>query len=67
MLPEPSSEANYDADSESILPLFEDRLGYGIEEEYVQSPTRPRHVGVYMSGPENGGERGGGSQFDPNC
>ena len=32
----------------------------------MQSPIRPRHVGVYMSGPENGGEHGGGSQFDPN-
>ena len=54
---EQDTEADYDADSESILPLFEDRLGYGIEEEYVQSPTRPRQVGVYMSG--------GGNQFDP--
>ena len=66
MLPELGSEPDYDADSESILPLFEDRLGYGIEEEYVQSPIRSRHVGVYMSGPDNGGERGRGSQFDPN-
>ena len=35
MLSEPGSEPDYDTDSESILPLFEDRLGYGIEEEYV--------------------------------
>ena len=56
ILSEPGSEPDYDADSESILPLFEDRLGYGIEEEYVQSPMHPHHVGVYMSG---------GNQFDP--
>ena len=31
MLPEPDSEPDYDADSESILPLFENRLGYGID------------------------------------
>ena len=31
-LAEPCMEPGYDADSESILPLFEDRLGYGIEE-----------------------------------
>ena len=32
---------DYDADSESILPLFEDRLGYGIEEEdYEESPVK---------------------------
>ena len=30
MLSELDSEPDYDADSESILPLFEDRLGYGI-------------------------------------
>ena len=59
-------ELDYDADSESILPLFEDRLGYGIEEEYEKSPVHPRHVGVYMSGPKNGGDNAGGSQFDPN-
>ena len=51
MLPESGSEPDYDADSESILPLFEDRLGYGVEDEYVKSPIRPRHVGVNMSGP----------------
>ena len=45
------SDPDYDADSESILPLFEDRLGYGIEEEdYEESPVRARVVGVYMSG-----------------
>ena len=44
MLPEPGSEPDYDAGLESILPLFEDRLGYGIEEEYVQSPIRPRQA-----------------------
>ena len=66
MLPQSDSESGYDADSESILPLFEDRLGYGIEEEYVQSPIRPRHVGVYMSGPDNGADNAGGNQFDPN-
>ena len=48
MLLEPDLEPDYHADSESILPLFEDRLGYGIEEEYVQSPARPRHVGVLI-------------------
>ena len=53
-------EPDYDADSESILPLFEDQLGYGIEEEdYAESPVRARVVGVYMSG-------NSGSQFDPN-
>ena len=56
MLSEPGSELDYDVDSESILPLFGDRLGYGAEEEYVQLPVRPCHVGVYMSG---------GNQFDP--
>ena len=61
-LAEPCMEADYDADSESILPLFEDRLGYGIEEEYVQSPTCPRHVGVYVNSTDNAG----GNQFDPN-
>ena len=41
------SDSDYDADSESILPLFEDRLGYGIEEEdYEESPVRTRVVGV---------------------
>ena len=54
-----SSDPDYDADSESILPLFENRLGYGIEEEYYEeSPVRARVVGVYMSG-------NGGNQFDP--
>ena len=53
MLSEPGSEPDYDVDLESILPLFEDRLGYGVEEEYVQSPVRPHHVGVYMSGEIN--------------
>ena len=49
-LSESGSEPDYDVDSESILPLFEDRLGLGVEEEdYVQSPARPCHVGVYMS------------------
>ena len=58
-LAEPCMEPGYDADSESILPLFEDRLGYGIEEEeYEESPVRARVVGVYMSG-------NGGNQFDP--
>ena len=39
--------------------MFEDRLGYGVEEEdYAESPVRARVVGVYMSG-------NGGSQFDP--
>jgi hypothetical protein len=53
-----SSEPDYDADSESILPLFEDQLGYGIEEEdYVELPVRARNVGVYMSG-------AGGNQLD---
>ena len=28
MLQDPSSDSDYDADSESILPLFEDRFGY---------------------------------------
>ena len=57
--PEMLQDSDYDADSESILPLFEDRLGYGIEEEdYEESPVRARVVGVYMSGNE-------GSQFDP--
>ena len=56
-LAEPYMEPGYDADSESILPLFEDRLGYGIEEEdYADSPVRARVVGVYMSG--NGGKIG---------
>ena len=59
--PESDPEPDYDADSESILPLFEDRLGYGIEEEYVQSSTRPRHVGVYVNSADNVG----GNQFDP--
>ena len=59
MLQDSSSDPDYDADSESILPLFEDRLGYGIEEEdYAESPVRARVVGVYMSG-------NGGNQFDP--
>ena len=59
MLQDPSSDPDYDADSESILPLFEDRLGYGIEEEdYEESPVRARVVGVYMSG-------NGGNQFEP--
>ena len=66
MLPEPDSEPDYDADSESILPLFEDRLGYGIEEENVQSTVHPRHVGVYMSGPDYGGENGVGDRSDAN-
>ena len=66
MLPELGSEPDYDADSESIFPLFEDLLGYGIEEEYLQSPVCQRHVGVYMSGPNNGANNTGGSQFDPN-
>ena len=58
-LAEPYMEPGYDADSESILPLFEDRLGYGIEEEdYEESPVRARVVGIYMSG-------NGGNQFDP--
>ena len=53
------SDPDYDVDSESILPLFEDRLGYGIEEEdYDESPVHARVVGVYMSG-------NGGNQFDP--
>ena len=57
--PETLQDSDYDADSESILPLFEDRLGYGIEEEdYEESPVRARVVGVYMSGNE-------GNQFDP--
>ena len=56
MLQDPSSNIDYDADSESILPLFEDRLGYGIEEEdYTESPVRARVVGFYMSG--NGGNQ----------
>ena len=59
MLQDSGSDPDYDADSESILPLFEDRLGYGIEEEdYEESPVRARVVGVYMSG-------NGGNQFDP--
>ena len=59
MLQDLSMDPDYDADSESILPLFEDRLGYGIEEEeYAESPVRARVVGVYMSG-------NGGNQFDP--
>ena len=50
MLQDLSSDPDYDADLESILPLFEDRLGYGIEEEgYEESPVRARVVGVYMS------------------
>ena len=50
MLQDLSMDPDYDADSESILPLFEDRLGYGIEEEdYAESPVRARVVGVYMS------------------
>ena len=54
-----SSDSDYDADSESILPLFEDRLGYGIEkEDYEESPVRARVVGVYMSGNTR-------NQFDP--
>ena len=57
MLSEPDTEADYVADSESILPLFLDRLGYGVEEEeYVQSSTRPRQVRVYIAG--------GGNTFD---
>ena len=44
-LAEPCMEPDYDADSESILPLFEDRLGYAIEEEdYAESPVRARVV-----------------------
>ena len=66
MLLESVSEPDYDADSESILPLFEDRLGYGIEEECMQSPIRSRHIGVYMSGSEHGADNAGGNQFDPN-
>ena len=31
-LSDPGLKPDYDADSESILPLFEDRLGYGLEE-----------------------------------
>ena len=49
------SDPDYDADLESILPLFEDLLGYGIEEEdYEESPVRARVVGVYMSGASMG-------------
>ena len=39
MLQDLSSDPDYDADSESILPLFEDRLGYGIEEEDYEEST----------------------------
>ena len=35
-------DPDYDADSESILPLFEDRLGYGIEEEIGRASCRER-------------------------
>ena len=59
MLQDLSIDPDYDADSESILSLFEDWLGYGIEEEdYAESPVRARVVGVYMFG-------NGGKQFDP--
>ena len=39
MLQDLGSDPDYDADSESILPLFEDRLGYGIEEEDYEEST----------------------------
>ena len=34
--------------------MFEDRLGYNIEEEeHVELPVRVRRVGVYVAGEEN--------------
>ena len=48
MQPESDPKPAYDADLESILPLFEDRLGYGIEEEYVQSNTSTSHWSVHV-------------------
>ena len=50
-----------DEDSESILELFEDRYGYGIEEEeeYESSPGPVRRVGVYTAPAINLGQVAG--------